>query len=102
LLKQPRLPTAVFVASDVVAMGAIRAIKQAGLRIPEDIAVVGFDDIPFAEYSDPPLTTMHLPAYGLGWAAGERMVRLALNEGLGQPGVLLEAELVVRKSSVRP
>ena len=101
LLKQPRLPTAVFVASDVVAMGAIRAIKQAGLRIPEDIAVVGFDDIPFAEYSDPPLTTMHLPAYGLGWAAGERMVRLALNEGLGTSGVLLEAELVVRKSSVR-
>ena len=50
-------PTAVFVASDVVALGAMQAIKRAGLRIPEDMAVVGFDDIPLSEYYDPPLTT---------------------------------------------
>jgi DNA-binding LacI/PurR family transcriptional regulator len=94
----PRL-TAVFVASDVVAMGAMLAIKEAGLRIPKDIAVVGFDDIPLAEYYDPPLTTVHLPAFGLGWAGGERLIRLIQGDELDQENVFLESELVVRKSS---
>jgi len=92
-------PTAVFVASDVVALGAILAIKRNGLSIPEDFAVVSFDDIPLAEYFDPPLTTVRLPAYGLGWAAGERLVRLVQSEVLDQKGVLLESELIIRKSS---
>jgi len=93
-------PTAVFVASDVVALGAMQAIKRAGLRIPEDMAVVGFDDIPLSEYYDPPLTTLRLPAYGLGWAAGERLVRLVNAEGLDVESVLLESELIARQSSV--
>jgi len=92
--------TAVFVASDVVALGAIHAIKRARVRIPEDIAVVGFDDIPLAEYYDPPLTTIRLPAYGLGWAAGERLVRLVNNEDLDLEVVLLESELIARQSSI--
>jgi DNA-binding LacI/PurR family transcriptional regulator len=100
LLKASPRPTAVFVASDVVALGAMRAIKQAGLRIPEDIAVVGFDDIPSAEYFDPPITTLRLPAYGLGWAAGERLARLTQGETLEQPGLLLETHLIVRESTV--
>ena len=99
LLELSPLPTAVFVASDVVALGAIRAIKQAGLRIPQDIAVVGFDDIPLADYFDPSLTTVCIPSYGLGWAAGERLVRLIRAETLDQEGVLLESELIIRKSS---
>jgi LacI family transcriptional regulator len=94
----PRL-TAVFVASDVVALGAILAIKNAGLGIPKDIAVVGFDDIPLAEYYDPPLTTIRLPAYGLGWAGGERLIRLIQGEGLERGDVFLNSELIVRKSS---
>ncbi len=100
LLQQNPRPTAVFVASDVVAVGAVQAIKRAGLRIPEDIAVVGFDDVPFAEYYDPPLTTIRLPAFGLGWAAGERLVRLIQGEGLDQTGLLLNSELIVRRSSL--
>ena len=95
----PRI-TAVFVASDVVAMGAMLAIKRAGLRIPQDIAVVGFDDIPLAEFFDPPLTTVHLPAYGLGWAAGERLIRLIRGEGLNENSLLLESKLITRQSSV--
>jgi LacI family transcriptional regulator len=95
----PRI-TAVFVASDVVAMGAMLAIKRAGLRIPEDIAIVGFDDIPLAEFFDPPLTTVHLPAYGLGWAAGERLIRLIQGEGLNENSLLLESNLITRQSSV--
>jgi LacI family transcriptional regulator len=94
-------PTAVFVASDVVAMGAIQAAKRAGFSIPEDIAIVGFDDVPLAEYYDPPLTTVRLPAYGLGWAAGERLSRLVDGDSLDVTGVLLETELIVRGSSVK-
>ncbi len=67
--------------------------------IPQDIAIVGFDDIPLANFYDPPLSTIRIPAYGLGWAAGERLVRLAQGEVLDQEGVLLESELVIRKSS---
>jgi DNA-binding LacI/PurR family transcriptional regulator len=95
-------PTAVFVASDVVAMGAVRAAKQAGLEIPHDLAIIGFDDIPLAEYFDPPLSTIHLPAYGLGWAAAERLIRIINNEGLDQSGILLTSELVIRQSSGPP
>jgi LacI family transcriptional regulator len=92
-------PTAVFIASDVVCLGAIRAIKRAGLRIPQDIAVVGFDDIPLADFYEPPLTTIHIPAYGLGWGAGDRLVRMVQGEALEQEGMLLESELVIRSSS---
>jgi len=99
LLSLTPRPTAVFVASDVVAIGAMLAIKEAGLRIPKDIAIVGFDDIPFAEYYDPPLTTIRLPAFGLGWAGGDRLMRLIRGEGLDQENILLNSELIVRKSS---
>jgi len=100
LLQCDPRPTAVFVASDVVAFGAIRAVKQAGLRVPEDVAIAGFDDVPLAAFYNPPLTTIRLPAYGLGWAAGERLVRLIESEELENDNLLLETELVVRQSSV--
>ena len=93
------LPTAVFVASDVVALGALVAIRAAGLRVPEDIAMVGFDDIPLAQYVDPPLTTVRLPAYGLGWGAGEMLMRLIQEKtAVVSTQVLLDTELVVRES----
>ncbi len=99
LLDAPEQPSAVFVASDVVAIGAIQAVKTRGLRIPQDVAIIGFDDIPMAEYLDPPLTTIRLPAYGLGWAAGERLIRLILDEEIESQGVLLDTELVIRQST---
>jgi DNA-binding LacI/PurR family transcriptional regulator len=101
LLDAPNPPSAVFVASDVVAVGAIQAIKQRNLRIPQDIAIIGFDDIPMAEYLDPPLTTIRLPAFGLGWAAGERLIRLILGEDIESQGVLLGTELIIRQSTSR-
>lgn len=95
----PRL-TAVFVASDVVALGALSAIHSAGLSVPGDIALVGFDDIPLAQYIDPPLTTVRLPAYGLGWGAGQMLVRLIEDrDDVTERQVLLETELVIRDSS---
>jgi LacI family transcriptional regulator len=100
LLQVTPRPTAVFIASDVVAIGAILAIKEAGLRIPRDMAVVGFDDIPLAEFYDPPLTTIHLPAFGLGWAGGERLIRIIQGEGLNDASLLLESKLITRQSSM--
>jgi DNA-binding LacI/PurR family transcriptional regulator len=90
-------PTAVFAASDVVAIGAMGAIHAAGLTIPGDVAVIGFDDIFLAGYIHPPLTTIRVPAYGLGWTAAETL--LALIEGEEDvSSTILETELVVRKS----
>lgn len=99
LLKLSPRPTAVFVASDVVTMGAIQAIKRADLNIPRDIALVGFDDIPMAAYYNPPLTTIRLPAYGLGWAASDLLVRLIQGEHMDQEGIFLESKLIIRSSS---
>lgn len=98
LLAQPERPTAVFVASDVVAFGAIQAIHQHGLRIPEDIAVVGFDDVPLASFCTPPLSTVRVPAVAMGQRAGELLVERIAGEP-AQRHIQLETALVVRASS---
>lgn len=94
----PRL-TAVFIASDTVALGALRAIRRADLHVPDDLAIVGFDDVPLIDLIDPPLTTVRLPAYGLGWGAADMLIRLIGKENIAQPFVTLETELIIRKSS---
>ena len=97
LLSQRDRPTAVFAASDVVALGAMSAIHSAGLSIPADVAIVGFDDIFLAAHAIPPLTTVKVPAYGLGWTAAE--ILIALIEGDRQVSTMtLETELVIRES----
>ena len=93
-------PDAIFVASDVVAIGAIAGLREAGLSVPGDISVVGFDAIPLAAYLDPPLTTISLPAYDLGRAAG----RAILEHIAGRPvagRTLLPTELIVRASTAQ-
>lgn len=101
LISHSPRPAAVFVASDAVAFGAIQAVKDAGISVPDDFAIVGFNDVPLAEYYDPPLTTVRLPAYELGCAASERLSKLVAGETLKQPGLLLDTELIVRSSSVK-
>jgi LacI family transcriptional regulator len=96
LLQESPQPTALFVASDVVAFGAMSAIRELGLTIPGDIALVGFDDVPLARYTNPPLTTIRLPATELGKKAGQTLVSL-IQEGKGEQ-TLLKTELVVRMS----
>jgi DNA-binding LacI/PurR family transcriptional regulator len=86
----------VFAASDVVAIGAMSGIRAAGLAIPEDVAIVGFDDIFLAAHTQPPLTTVRVPAYGLGWTAAELLISLV--EGEEASSVTLETELVIRDS----
>jgi DNA-binding LacI/PurR family transcriptional regulator len=89
----------VFVASDLMCRGALHALRELGRRIPEDVAVVGFDDVPFASYANPPLTTIRQPIRLLG----QEMVRSLLHrlsEPLGEPTpIILPTELVVRSSA---
>jgi LacI family transcriptional regulator len=91
-------PDSVFIASDVVAIGALAAMHDVGLRIPEDIAVVGYDDILIAPYLHPPLTTVHLPAGELGFSAVEMLVQLIRQENLEMLHVRHETHLVIRAS----
>lgn len=97
LARAPDL-TAVFVASDIVAFGALRAVREAGLRVPLDVSVVGFDDIPLARHFDPPLTTIRLPARALGAAAGRALVERLAGQ-TGRERTLLATELIVREST---
>ncbi len=94
----PRRLDAVFVASDMMALGAIRAIHEAGLRIPDDIAVVGFDDIPIAASTKPPLTTVRQPIRELGSLATQVLIDL-LNGVIEPPyQLILPAQLVIRET----
>lgn len=99
LLQVSAKPTAVFVASDVVAFGAMRAIQESGLSIPHDMAVVGFDDVPLAKFANPPLTTVHMPAVEMGMQAGMLLMERILDRS-AISHVMLPTELVVRASSV--
>lgn len=92
-------PDAVFCASDMMAVGAIGAIKDAGKNVPEDIAIVGFDDAPFAAAFEPAITTIRQDKVGLGRAAGEQVMALIDDPKVTPPKLMLPVELVVRESS---
>jgi DNA-binding LacI/PurR family transcriptional regulator len=101
LLRLDVPPTAVFVASDEVALGALHAANEAGLRIPGDLSMVGFDDIPISRYVVPALTTVHVPALEIG-ASAARILLSMLEDGTSEGSVLLPTELVVRDSTAPP
>ena len=96
--QQPR-PTAVFCENDETAIGAMQAFKQAGLRIPEDISVAGFDDIAFSAFCDPPLTTIAQPAEEFGRTAVSLLVDLLNGKLTKAPKVIMPFELIVREST---
>ena len=89
---------AVFVASDLMAHGALRTLRQAGRRVPDDVAVIGFDDIEMAPYTDPPLTTVRQPIQEIGRKMTRMLLRLAVGEPTEAP-VVLPTELVLRDSA---
>ena len=101
LLACPQPPTAVFCVSDRTAFGALAAIKEAGLRVPEDIALVGFDDVRDSEHTIPPLTTVHVPKLEMGIVAAQRLVDLMNNPQPDVPPLklVLPTQLVVRATS---
>ncbi|WP_425385402.1 LacI family DNA-binding transcriptional regulator [Streptomyces himastatinicus] len=95
--REPELD-AVFVASDLMGLGVLRALRQAGRRVPEDVAVVGFDDVQAARYADPPLTTVRQPIAEIGRRLARQLLRLAGGEAI-EPAVVLDVELVLRGSA---
>ena len=97
LAKAPGID-AVFVASDLMADGALRVIREAGLRIPTDIAVVGFDDIALAEQSEPPLTTVHQPVAELGAELARKVLALQAGRSVEQ-ATIVPTHLVRRASA---
>jgi len=89
---------AVFVASDLMADGALRTLRQAGRQVPDDVAVVGFDDIELARYTEPPLTTVRQPILDIGREMVRQLLRLAAGEEI-EPALVLPTQLVRRDSA---
>jgi DNA-binding LacI/PurR family transcriptional regulator len=93
----PKPPTAIVAANDEMAAGCIRALRQQGVRVPEDVSVTGFNDVSTAQYCEPPLTTIRVPLLDLGMRAMQMVLRARNGERveLEQVGV----ELIVREST---
>lgn len=100
LLQRAR-PTAVFVGNDQMSLGLLKAASELGLRVPEDLSVVGFDDIPEAQYYQPALTTMHLDFMEVGRRCVERLIQLIRGSESG-PEPVIAPYLVPRASAARP
>jgi DNA-binding LacI/PurR family transcriptional regulator len=101
LLDRGARPTGLFVANDLMTLGVYEALRARGLRVPDDVAVVGFDDAPWAAWLDPPLTTVAQPAYELGATAARLLLERRREPERLARAVVLEIRLVVRSSSGR-
>lgn len=99
MLDQGGNPDALFVASDMMAIGAIRTLRERGLSVPEDVALVGFDDSLMAQHSTPALTTVHQPTVQMGQEMARLLVDVAIPRAADSERVTLETHLVVRESA---
>ncbi len=99
LLDRPDRPTAVFAANDLTAIRTIEVANELGLRVPEDLSVIGFDDVPDASQFRTPLTTIAQPLYEMGRIAMEMLLQLLDGTGPAQPRLTLATSLVVREST---
>jgi DNA-binding LacI/PurR family transcriptional regulator len=97
-----KVPTAVMAVNDMVAMGAMEAIKEQRLKIPNDISIMGFDDIPLASEVIPHLTTMHVRKHTMGRLAVRRLLDIIENKSVDYSKIMLEPTLVVRESTAPP
>jgi LacI family transcriptional regulator len=91
--------TAIFAANDLSAIGVLNALSEEGLRVPEDVSVVGFDDIRLAAYTSPPLTTVHQPAFEIAQRATQILIDLTRGKRIRKLRHLLAPELVARRST---
>ncbi len=99
LLSNGQIPSAVFAASDILAMGALAEVKSAGLRTPEDLSLAGFDDMEFASYCDPPLTTVRVPGYEIGRIVAATMLDMIERDSVDVRQSCLNTEIIVRGST---
>ncbi len=102
LLAHPQMPTAIFCANDEMAAGAMHEIKSAGLQVPADISVVGFDDIRYAAILDPPLTTIAQPAQAIGERTTLRILDAINGKDIGTGPEIVPHRLVIRQSTSAP
>jgi len=102
LLRLPDRPTAIFAGNDLQALGIYQAAREARLHIPEDLSVIGFDDLPVAQWVGPPLTTVRQPLMDMATTAAEMVVAMAGGAEPAQTRVELSTELVVRESTAPP
>ena len=100
LLGRPQRPTAVFCANDLLALGVLQSVFSAGVRVPEDLALVGYDDIEFAAAAAVPLTSVRQPAFRIGRSAAQLLLEETSDEQHKHERVVYEPELVVRRSSL--
>jgi LacI family transcriptional regulator len=101
LKKKPALPTALFSANDIIAYGCIKAFKEFGLRVPEDISIIGFDDLPLSALMDPPLTTMKISKTQIGKTAMKLLLEKIESNSAASTKIIIGSELVVRNSVKR-
>lgn len=99
LLNQPTPPTAVFCHSDVMALGALSHIKRRGLKVPDDVSIIGFDNIALAQFCDPPLTTVSQPRFEIGRQAMLLLLDQLHGQMVESGSRLLDCELVLRGST---
>ena len=102
LLELDDPPTAIFAGSDQQAFGVYEAARQSGLRIPEDLSVIGFDELPVARWASPPLTTVRQPLSEMGSAAAQMLGDLIAGRALRSNRVELSTELIIRESTAAP
>jgi len=95
--QQDRIPRAIFAGDDDSALGVMLAMSELGLRVPEDVAVVGFDDSTLARFLTPPLTTVRAPTLDVGRKGVQQLVQL-IEKGKAEPVSVLSTEVVIRRS----
>ena len=101
LIKNKKLPSAIFAASDPIAIGAMRALKQYNIKIPEDVSIIGFDNIETTNYTDPPLTTVFAPTFDMGFMAARQLFdAFKHNENISPIKILLPCFLIERDSCI--
>lgn len=94
-------PTAIFSMSDIMAIGALKALHKKGIRVPQEMAVAGFDGIEYSAVSVPGLTTIKQPNYEMGCAAMELLIQKMHNETIANEELIFEYELLIRESTLK-
>lgn len=101
IISANEIPDGVFAGNDILALGVMQAIRESGLRIPEDIKIVGFDDIIYSQYPEIALTTIVQPKYEMGVLAAKLLLSKIKNPKLKIENIILEPKIVIRKTSIR-
>jgi LacI family transcriptional regulator len=102
LLSLGKPPTGVLLMNDFSAVGVVRAAKELGYRVPEDVSIIGFGDIPSAPMTDPSLTTVREPFQEMGYRAADMLLKMIQGKRLGAKHIVLPVELIIRKSPAPP